>query len=82
MFAGMRRIVIISALIGALAWAGAAAAQTACRVEYKAKRDKPLTLFYDTVVLPGPCSAAEGQLRQMLAARGLVLLKILSKRPS
>lgn len=81
MFGGMKRMLFITLLGAVLALAGAAGAQAACRVEYKAKRDNPLTLYYNTAVLSGPCATAEAQLRRMLAARGLVLLKILSARP-
>ncbi|WP_239494616.1 hypothetical protein [Roseovarius amoyensis] len=77
----MKRMFFIVLLGAALSVAGVADAQAACRVEYKAKSDNPLTLYYDTAVLSGPCSTARAQLRRMLAARGLVLLKILSARP-
>lgn len=81
MVAGMKRMFFIVLLGAAISMAGVAGAQAACRVEYKAKSDNPLTLYYDTAVLPGPCKTARAQLRRMLAARGLVLLKILSVRP-
>ncbi|MAU51645.1 MAG: hypothetical protein CMN17_04555 [Roseovarius sp.] len=58
----------------------AQAAQAACTVEYKAKREKPFELFYDVITLDGPCSAAEATLRAQLARRGLTLLKIMSKK--
>lgn len=65
-----------------LALAGVATAQAACYVEYKAKRDNPLELFYDVAVVPGPCTmaSARAQLAPMLAGQGLTLLKILSVR--
>jgi len=81
MVAGMKRMLFMTLLSAALALAGATVAEAACRVEYKAKRDRPLALFYDTAVLSGSCATAESQLRRMLAAQGLVLLKILSARP-
>lgn len=69
---------IIAVAVGALLCAGAA--QAACQVEYKAKRDRPLELYYDVMTVDGPCASAEAALRARLAARGLTLLKILSKR--
>ena len=75
----MRRITpIIAAAVGALLFAGAA--QAACRVEYKAKQDNPLTLYHDVTTVDAPCASAESALRARLAARGLTLLKVLSKR--
>ncbi len=78
----MKRITHILALAAGLAVAGAASADAACRVEYKAKRTAPFELFYEVVVLPGPCTmkAAKAQLAPTLADRGLTLLKILSIR--
>lgn len=66
----------------ALALATAASAQAACEVEYKAKRDNPLELFYDTTILSGPCnrSAVRPKLQSELAGKGLKLLKIISVR--
>ncbi|WP_297769447.1 hypothetical protein [uncultured Roseovarius sp.] len=58
----------------------ATAAQAACQVEYKAKRDKPLELYYDVTIVNAPCSSADAALRSQLAQRGLTLLKVLSKR--
>ena len=58
----------------------AGAAHAACRVEYKAKRDKPLELYYDVTTINAPCSQAEAALRSQLAARGQTLLKVLSKK--
>ena len=60
----------------------ATTAQAACQVEYKAKRDKPLELYYDVTVVNAPCSAAEAALRAQLAQKGLTLLKVLSKKES
>ena len=77
--ARMSRIApIIAVSTCALLCAGAA--QAACEVEYKAKRDKPLELYYDVMTVDAPCASAEAALRARLAARGLTLLKILSKR--
>ena len=56
------------------------AAQAACVVEYKAKRDKPFELFYNVTTVDAPCSAADGALRAQLARQGLTLLKIMSKK--
>lgn len=58
----------------------AAQAQAACLAEYKAKRDAPFELHYDTAPISGACTRAnaEAQLRAKLADRGLVLLKVLS----
>ncbi|KNX41227.1 hypothetical protein ROTO_21790 [Roseovarius tolerans] len=58
----------------------AGAAHAACQVEYKAKRDKPLELYYDVTTVNAPCSQAEAALRSQLSARGLTLLKVLSKK--
>lgn len=58
----------------------AQAAQAACVVEYKAKRDKPFELFYNVTTVDAPCSAADGALRAHLARQGLTLLKIMSKK--
>ncbi|MEI4232676.1 hypothetical protein [Roseovarius sp. D22-M7] len=69
---------LIVGTLGALLLSGAA--QAACQVEYKAKRDSPLELYYDVAVVDAPCASAEAALRARLAARGLTLLKILSKR--
>ena len=71
----------IRTLSAALALTLAAqAAQAACVVEYKAKRDKPFELFYNVTTVDAPCSAADGALRAQLARQGLTLLKIMSKR--
>lgn len=72
---------IIRTLATALALTLAAqAAQAACQVEYKAKRDQPFELFYNVTTVNAPCSAAEGVLRAQLAQQGLTLLKIMSKK--
>ncbi len=59
---------------------GAVAAQAACYVEYKAKRDNPLELFYNVTSISGPCTKANArsQLKAILASQGLKLLKVLS----
>lgn len=56
------------------------AASADCLVEYKAKRDTPFTLVYDTVKLGGDCSqsAVQSQLSKKLAKQGLTLLKVVS----
>lgn len=58
----------------------ATGAQAACIVEYKAKRDNPLTLFFDTAQVGGDCSLADAtrRLQKQLASQGLTLLKVLS----
>ncbi|WP_422032179.1 hypothetical protein [Roseovarius sp.] len=78
----MKRTLIICLLSAGLALSAAASAQAACRVEYKAKRDNPLELFFEVAVVPGPCNpaTAQAQLRPILAGKGLTLLKILSVR--
>lgn len=76
----MKHMLFIFVLAAMTATAGATAAEAACRVEYKAKSDNPLSLYFDTAVLPGPCGGAEAQLRRMLAAQGRQLLKIISAR--
>lgn len=78
----MKRILHISILAAGLALTGAAAAQAACSVEYKAKRDNPLELFFQVAVVPGPCNNAtvRAQLQPILAGKGLKLLKIISVR--
>ncbi|KZY35343.1 hypothetical protein A3731_36150 [Roseovarius sp. HI0049] len=78
----MKRTLIICLLAAGLALSAAASAQAACSVEYKAKRDNPLELFFEVAVVPGPCNpaTAEAQLRPILAGKGLTLLKIVSVR--
>lgn len=70
-------IAIVATLVMTPALAGAA-----CVAEYKAKRDNPLALFYDTARISGPCTKAnaEAQLRHLLERRGMTLLKVLSVR--
>ena len=58
----------------------ATGAQAACEVEYKAKRDKPLELYYDVTTVNAPCASAEAALRVQLAQKGLTLLKVMSKK--
>lgn len=55
-------------------------AQAACEIEYKAKRDTPLELFYGVTTVDAPCPTAESALRARLAGQGLTLLKVLSKQ--
>lgn len=64
----------------ALAALVASPASAACVAEYKAKRDNPLELLYDTAVITGECSvgAAHAELQGRLAAEGITLLKVLS----
>ena len=75
----MKRMLRIITLSTGLAMI-AAGAHAACYVEYKAKRDNPLALFYDVTVVTGPCrrAAVRPKLRAMLESQGLTLLKILS----
>ena len=60
----------------------ATAAQAACVVEYKAKRDNPLELFYDVAEVGGKCTVenAVERLQKRLAKQGLTLLKVMSVR--
>lgn len=58
----------------------ASGVQAACEVEYKAKRDTPLELYYDVATINAPCSSAEAALRAQLAKKGLTLLKVMSKK--
>jgi len=76
----MKRMITIFTLAMGLALAGTAGAHAACYVEYKAKRDNPLELFYEVSVISEPCnkSSARAQLTPVLAGQGLTLLKILS----
>ena len=77
----MKRITHILALALGLVLS-AAAAQAGCTVEYKAKRDNPLELFYGSAQVGGDCSQADAteRIRQQLAQQGLTLLKVLSVR--
>lgn len=61
---------------------GATGVQAACIVEYKAKRDNPLELFYDVTQVGGDCSVAavSARLQKQLAKQGLILLKVMSVR--
>lgn len=58
----------------------ATAAYAACEVEYKAKRDKPLELYYDVATVKVPCAEAEAVLRERLKEKGQTLLKVMSKK--
>ena len=64
----------------ALAALLASPASAACVAEYKAKRDNPLELFYDTATISGECTivSARAELQGKLAADGITLLKVLS----
>ena len=75
----MKRFAHITTLVTGLVLASSAA-QAACVVEYKAKRDNPLELYYDVAQVDGDCSVADAteRLRQKLANQGLTLLKVLS----
>ncbi|TNF18540.1 MAG: hypothetical protein EP318_18105 [Rhodobacteraceae bacterium] len=59
-----------------------ALAGATCIAEYKAKRDNPLELYFDSVQIDGPCTLdnARAQLQALLAERGQVLLKVVSVR--
>ena len=78
----MKRI-LITPLAALVLLLGAQAADAACLVEYKAKRDNPLELFYNVATIEGPCTAesAQAQLQARLAEQGITLLKILSVTP-
>ena len=73
-----RMLHILTISIGLALVAGGAHA--ACSVQYKAKRDNPLELFFNTAVVAAPCTraSAKAQLKPVLAAQGLKLLKIVS----
>lgn len=75
----MKKIMHITLLALGLTLA-AGAAQAGCTVEYKAKRDNPLELFYGQAEVGGNCSKADAtaRLRSQLARQGLTLLKVLS----
>lgn len=75
----MTRITIIPLAFVAL-MAGAQVASAACSVEYKAKRDNPLELFYDVAQVNGDCNiaAVTQKLEKQLKKKGLKLLKVLS----
>lgn len=55
-------------------------AHAECTVEYKAKRDNPLELFFETTQISGACTKenAAQTLAAQLAEKGLTLLKIVS----
>ena len=53
--------IIAAAVTCTLLFAGAA--QAACQVEYKAKRDNPLKLYHDVTTVDAPCGSAEAALR-------------------
>lgn len=78
----MTRILFNLTFAAGLALAAAADAQAACYVEYKAKRDNPLELFYEVAEIAGPCnvSSARARLSPILEGKGLTLLKIVSVR--
>ena len=75
----MKRVLITPVAIVALLF-GAQAANAACSVEYKAKRDNPLELFYDVAQVSGDCNiaAVTPKLKKKLKKKGLTLLKVLS----
>lgn len=75
----MKRILIIPVAVLALT-IGAQAANAACSVEYKAKRDNPLKLFHDVAQVGGDCNiaAVTQKLEKKLQKQGLTLLKVLS----
>ncbi len=75
---GSARAFALVTLLAATATAGHA--QDGCMAEYKAKRDTPFELHYETAPINGACTQANAraELQQALAARGLVLLKVLS----
>lgn len=75
----MKQFTQITLMILGFAFA-ASGAQAACQIEYKAKRDKPLELYYDVTTVNVPCSSADAALRKKLAGKGLKLLKVLSKK--
>lgn len=75
----MKKLIKISALAFGLIL-GATASQAACVIEYKAKRDNPLELYYDVATINAPCASAEEMLRAELAQQGQTLLKVLSKK--
>ncbi len=75
----MKRTLIFPMALTAL-FLGTSAAHAACSVEYKAKRDNPLELFYDVAQVGGDCNiaAVTPKLQKKLAKKGLTLLKVLS----
>jgi hypothetical protein len=77
MFACMKHMTL-AVILAAVSFG--TSAQAGCQVEYKAKRDNPLELYYDVAQIDGPCTmaAATATLQSRLAAAGLTLLKVLS----
>lgn len=75
----MKRVLITPVAVMAFLL-GAQAANAACSVEYKAKRDNPLELFYDVAQVGGDCNiaAVTAKLEKKLKKKGLTLLKVLS----
>lgn len=76
---GMKRLLPLAALIGAVTIGSAA--QAACVVEYKAKRDNPTEYRHATISIPDDkCSpaAAQAYVREALAANGWTLLAIVN----
>lgn len=71
---------LIPLALAALAALVASPASAACVAEYKAKRDNPLELFYDTAIINGECTivSASAELQGKLAGDGITLLKVLS----
>jgi hypothetical protein len=78
-----RRILPLIALAACLA---AGAADAACQVQYKAKRDNPLKLDFGTASLPDEAcvseAAAAAALAPRLADKGWTLLAIVSIVPA
>ena len=79
MVRSMKTPVLLLAVATALGL-GATSASAACTATYKAKRDNPLELYFETIEISGACTvaAASAELRARLAERGLTLLKVLS----
>lgn len=77
-----RRLLSVLALAACL---GAGAADAACQVQYKAKRDNPLKLDFGTAKLPDEAcaskAAAAAALAPRLAGKGWTLLSIVSILP-
>ena len=80
----MKRNALALMFLSALLTAGAANA--ACTVEYKAKRDNPLKLEFGTADLPdeacGSAQAAAAALAPRLAQKGWTLLSVVSIVPN
>lgn len=77
MFAGMKQILLILALV-----MGASAARAECYGDYKAKKDSPLQLSYGVIALPDEACQdfvlAGDITRERIAAGGWTLLRLLS----